>query len=113
MNDNYDVLRKQLTEVFRMKWESEQLPQYVELLDKFTFHMLDASAEICHIAAQISAEDGTSACDLAKSLHRFFLHALPHLMAAGQIYDFVPRLFSEQDGVHSFPAVPDESVEDN
>jgi hypothetical protein len=113
MNDNYEVLRKQMAEVFRMKWEGEELPQYADLLEKFTFHMLDASAEICHMADRIKAGDGTSACDLAKSLHRFFLHALPHLMAAGQIYDFVPRLFAEQDGVHSLPAGSKDSVDDN
>lgn len=113
MNDKYDVLRKLMAEVFRMKWEGEELPQYEELLEKFTFHMLDASAEICHMADRINAGDGTSACDLAKSLHRFFLHALPHLMAAGQIYDFVPHLFAEQDGVHSLPTVSEDSVEDN
>lgn len=112
MNEKNDVLQKQMAEIFRLKWEGEDLPQYTELLEKFTFHMLDASAEICQMAERINAVDRSSTCDLAKSLHRFFLHALPHLIAAGQIYDFVPRLFAEQDGVHSLPPAAKESGDD-
>lgn len=109
MDEMTDVLQRQMAEVFRLKWEGEELPEYSEWLEKFTFHMLDASAEICHMAEQLKAGERTPSCDLAKSLHRFFLHALPHLIAAGQIYDFVPHLFAEQDGVHSLPTDSNES----
>jgi len=104
MNDNNDAFQRLFAEVFRLKWDDEELPQYSELIEKFIFHMLDASAEVCQLAEQLHAIESTSSSDLAKSLHRFFLHAVPHLMAAGQIYDFVPRLFDEQDGVHSLPS---------
>lgn len=113
MNDSIDGLQRKIAEVFRLKWEDEDLPQYAELLQKFTFHMLDASTEVCQLAEQFKACESVPASKLAESLHRFFLHAVPHLTAAGQIYDFVPRLFDEQDGVHSLPELNEDSPDGN
>lgn len=113
MNEKSNVLRKLMEEVFRLKWEGEDLPQYAELLEKFVFHMLDASSDVHHLAEKLKNCDRISSSEFAKSLHDFFLHAVPHLTAAGQIYDFVPRLFAEQDGVHSLPIVAEELERDN
>lgn len=104
MSDEHDALRQLFGEVFRLKWEDEELPQYEDLLEKFTFHMLDASSEVCQLAEQLNANESLAPSDFAKQLHRFFLHVVPHLVAAGQIYDYVPRLFDEQDGVHTLPS---------
>jgi len=111
---NNEALQAKVAEVFREKWEGEHLPQYADLLEKFVFHMCDASSDICALAQLLGEKDGDgSPRILASGLHRFFLHALPHLVAAGQIYDYVPRLFAEQDGVHELPNTSDEScVED-
>lgn len=109
-----ESLRSRMSEVFRLKWEDEQLPQYSELLEKFVFHMCDASGDLRAITGLLENSDDIDSCRiLAKSLHRFFIHAIPHLVAAGQIYDYVPRLFAEQDGVHTLPTETDESCADD
>ena len=96
-------LRQQLAAAFAQKWAGEDQPQYSELHEKFLFHMLDAAEEICRIDEILTNSAAVPPAEFAKYLHRFFLHALPHLVAAGQLYDYVPNIFSEQHGVHSLP----------
>jgi hypothetical protein len=96
-------LREKLVKVIADKWEAEGHPQYEEMLEKFIFHMTDAIEDI-HLVSRI-LQNPTSAdvATFGKLLHRFFLHALPHLVAAGQLYDYVPEIFPEQRGVHFLP----------
>ena len=97
-------LRDVLTELYALHWSKEQLPDFSEHQDKFVFHMVDAAAEIRCLAPLLQASEPPDPKVFAKLLHRFFLHAVPHLVAAGQLYDFVPHLFPEQNGVHSLGA---------
>jgi len=36
------------------------------------------------------------------------VHSVPHLVAAGQIYDEIPNLFDEQKGVHDWASFVDQ-----
>jgi hypothetical protein len=94
-------LNEKLSEVFAAKWQAENHPHYADMLDKFLFHMSDASQDIRQVAGLLQHPDAVDCATFGKLLHRFFLHALPHLVAAGQLYDFVPEMFPEQRGVHS------------
>ena len=101
-------LRDRIKQVFRDKWEGEDLPQYDELLDRFVFHMIDAADDLRGLADSLHGSRATDTNDLERRLHRFFLHALPHLVSAGQLYDYVPEIFPEQRGVHGDPDQHDE-----
>jgi hypothetical protein len=100
MSATSNDLRQRFTQVFQEKWADENHPQYTELLDKFVFHMIDAAAEIRSIADLLENPNASATAGFGKLLHRFFLHAVPHLVAAGQLYDYIPELFAEQRGVH-------------
>jgi hypothetical protein len=97
-------LNEKLGEVFAAKWQAENHPDYPDMLDKFLFHMSDALPDIRQIADLLQHPDAADCTTFGKRLHRFFLHALPHLVAAGQLYDYVPEIFPEQRGVHTLPA---------
>ncbi len=104
-------LNEILGEVFAAKWKAENHPRYADMLDKFLFHMSDASHDVRQIADLLQHPDTADSATFGKWLHRFFLHALPHLVAAGQLYDFVPEIFPEQRGVHTLPS--SNSIEDD
>lgn len=101
-------LNEKLTSVFATKWASEGHVHYAEMIDKFVFHMTDAAADIGRLAKALEEPAQADPEAFGKLLHRFFLHALPHLIAAGQLYDYVPVLFAEQRGVHSLSEARDE-----
>jgi hypothetical protein len=96
-------LRHKLAEVFAAKWLAENHPEYADMLDKFQFHMSDASQDIRQLADLLEHPGSADCTAFGNQLHRFFLHALPHLVAAGQLYDYVPEIFPEQHGVHTLP----------
>jgi hypothetical protein len=98
-----DSLRKKFAEVFAAKWYEENYPQYSDMLDKFVFHMSDAARDVRELADALEIADAIDCGTLGKLLHKFLLHALPQLVSAGQLYDFVPDIFPEQRGVHGFP----------
>jgi len=96
-------LNDKLAETFAAKWQAENHPHYSEMLDKFVFHMSDAAHDVRQLADALQNADVTDRGTMGKLLHQFFLHALPHLVSAGQLYDYVPDIFPEQRGVHEFP----------
>jgi hypothetical protein len=96
-------LNEKLAAVFAAKWQAENRPDYADMLDKFLFHLSDASHDIRQIADLLQHPEAADCATFGKLLHRFFLHALPHLVAAGQLYDYVPEIFPEQHGVHAPP----------
>lgn len=98
-----------LTQIFAAKWEGEHHPQYFELLDKFIFHMMEIVDDVFRMAEVFRSPESVPPTELGNQLHHFFLHALPHLVSAGQLYDFVPEIFPEQRGVHM---LPDEAPDD-
>jgi hypothetical protein len=110
MNSTSNELRERFRQMFHEKWAEENLPQYDELLEKFVFHMMDAADEIHGVADILQGSDAVDAEDFRKRLHRFFLHAVPHLVSAGQLYDYVPNIFPEQHGVHEDPRHDDEAA---
>lgn len=95
------LVREKLADVFAAKWKDENHPRYEEMLGKFVFHVSDAAGDIRRIALDLSRPEDLTTEEFAKRLHDFFLHAMPHLIAAGQLYDFIPELFPEQHGVEN------------
>jgi hypothetical protein len=93
-------LRPLLAEIFASKWSEEELPEFSSLQAAFVFHVADAVEELERLDDLLRSQEKPEREHLANALRRFFLHAVPHLVAAGQLYDFVPNIFPEQQGVH-------------
>jgi hypothetical protein len=89
-----------LAEIFAGKWIQDELPEFSKLQDAFVFHVADVAEELGQLAALLQSQEKPDQELLASVLRRFFLHAVPHPVAAGQLYDFVPNIFPEQQGVH-------------
>ncbi len=106
-NDTYEKLRDRFRAVFDAKWDREDLENFDDLREKFAFHMADIADNLGRLAKSYESENCDTAC-LASQSELFFVHCVPHLMAAGQIYDEVPQLFEEQKGVHDWESFVDE-----
>jgi hypothetical protein len=63
--------------------------------------MADAALEICRLASLLQAPEAIEPVAFREFLRLFFEHAVPHLVAAGQLYADVPEIFAEQRGVHT------------
>jgi len=108
-NDTYEKLRDRFRAVFDAKWNREELVNFDDLREKFAFHMTDIAENLERLAKSYLANDCDTPC-LANHTELFFVHCVPHLMAAGQIYDEIPQLFEEQKGVHDWNSFVDEKV---
>lgn len=96
----YSELRELFGKVFDAQWSREDLDNFDELRDKFVFHMTDAIDDVVSLAELYRTCQSCDEDKAGKLVYAFFLHAVPHLTAAGQIYDCVPETFEEQKGVH-------------
>lgn len=108
-NEKYEKLRERFRAVFDAKWSREELANFDDLREKFAFHMADIADNLGKLTKAYDANDCDTAC-LANQAELFFVHCVPHLMAAGQIYDEIPQLFDEQKGVHNWDSFVDEEV---
>jgi hypothetical protein len=104
MNNMSDALKSKLAEVFASKWALSNPTDYEQMQNKFVFHMTDALEDFYRVVQFLQSAEHAEPVAFGKALHAFFLHTLPHLVAAGQLYDFVPELFPEQRGVHLLPS---------
>jgi hypothetical protein len=108
-NEIYERLRSRFREVFEAKWKRAELANYDDLREKFAFHMADIATNLQRLAKAYESEQCDTAC-LADMAELFFVHSVPHLVAAGQIYDEIPNLFDEQKGVHDWASFVDDEV---
>lgn len=77
------------------------MANFDDLHEKFAFHMADIASNLLKLANAYDSKDCDIQC-LANQTELFFVHCVPHPMAAGQIYDEVYQLFDEQKGVHDW-----------
>lgn len=108
-NETYEKLRNRFRAVFDAKWDPTELDNYDDLREKFAFHMADIASNLQRLASAYDSPDCDTKC-LANQTELFFVHCVPHLMAAGQIYDEIPQLFEEQKGVHDWDSFVDEEL---
>lgn len=106
-NEIYEQLRTRFRAVFEAKWSRAELANYDDLKEKFAFHMADIATNLQRLAKAYESEHCDTTC-LADLSELFFVHSVPHLVAAGQIYDEIPILFDEQKGVHDWASFVDE-----
>ncbi len=109
-NESYETLRDRFRRVFEAKWERDELANYDELREKFAFHMADAAGNLMALAGALQAPDACNTKCLSERTEMFFYDCVPHLMAAAQIYDEIPQLFEEQQGVHDWTSFVDDEV---
>lgn len=109
-NEEYEALRERFRQVFAAKWDRSELNNYDDLREKFAFHMADIARNLTALA---HAYGSPTSCDiqcLSERTESFFYDCVPHLMAAAQIYDEIPNLFEEQQGVHDWDSFVDDEV---
>ena len=102
MNMDYEVIRDRFRKVFAAKWDRSELDNYDELCEKFAFHMADVCGNFASLAEFYQNPISCDAECLAEKVELFYYDCMPHLMAAANIYDDIPRIFEEQDGVHDW-----------
>jgi hypothetical protein len=100
MKNGSDWLHPLLAQMYAAQWEDENLPDFDGLQEKFVFHVADAAEDVRRLGELLNSAAEPNAEDFTNVLGRFFLHAVPHLVAAGQLFDYVPEIFPEQKGVH-------------
>jgi hypothetical protein len=62
--------------------------------------MAQVPRQLERLSHLLRSQEKPSQDELTRVLYLFFLDAVPHLVAAGQLYDFIPVTFAEQHGVH-------------
>lgn len=103
--------RSMLETIFDSAWSAEELPNHAELREKFVFHLQDALPDLVKFAGLVESEEEPPVDVLEQALYDLFLHTVPHLVAAGQIYDVIPQTFPEQQGIdHSEAPEPSPST---
>lgn len=108
-NETYEKLRDRFRAVFDSKWDRTELDNFDDLREKFAFHMADIATNLQRLANAYESKDCDTPC-LVNQTELFFVHCVPHLMAAGQIYDEIPQVFEEQKGVHDWDSFADEEL---
>lgn len=109
-NEQYEELRERFRRVFAAKWDRSELEDYDNLREKFAFHMADVARNLSALA---EAYGSAAKCDiqcLSERTELFFYDCMPHLTAAAQIYDEIPKLFEEQKGVHDWSSFVDDEA---
>jgi hypothetical protein len=106
--DDYETLLNRFRNVFEGKWNRADLENFDELREKFAFHMADVATNFLAIASVYEQPNAIDAKSLSDRTELFFNDCVPHLMAAAQIYDEIPMVFAEQQGVHDWASFVDE-----
>lgn len=107
---NFEEIRNCFRNVFEDKWKPDELDHYEEMREKFAFHMADIFQSVTSLADLYRQEEPFDLARWEKALVLFFNHAMPHLVAAANIYDEIPSIFEEQKGVHAWKEFQDGEV---
>jgi hypothetical protein len=106
----YERLRERFRRVFDSNWERGELSNFDELREKFAFHMADAATNLAGFAEAYRESANCDDACLQERMELFFVDCLPHLIAAAQIYDEIPQIFPEQQGVHDWSGLREDEV---
>lgn len=106
----YEHLRDQFRRVFEAKWDRSELADYDDLRERFAFHMADVATNLTALAQAYRNPNSCGTKCLSERTELFFNDCVPHLMAAAQIYDEIPQVFEEQNGVHDWDSFVDDEV---
>jgi hypothetical protein len=98
--DEYRQLLNRFGALFDAWWDRTELAAFDDLREKFAFHMADVAKDLCDLSD--AYRQGADIDSLRKRTEMFFYHCMPHLMAAANIYDYIPKIFDEQQGVHKW-----------
>ena len=64
------------------------------------------------LAKIYESDSAPNVAKVADDVELFFNDALPHLMAAANIFGDIPQIFEEQNGVHDWKSFVDDDVDD-
>ena len=107
----YD-LRELFRHVFESAWQPEDLAEFDELREKFAFHMAEICGSLPALAKIYASEPGLDVAKVSHDVDFFFNDAMPHLIAAAQIFGDIPQIFEEQNGVHDWDSFVDDGQDD-
>lgn len=90
---------EKLAAVFDAKWKSYGLVNHNDLRDRFVFHISQIYNGVGYLDEIMSDSEKLTTEEISDKLNIICMDTIPHLLAAGQIYDFVPDTFEEQKRV--------------
>ena len=99
-------------QVFESRWQPDEVDDWEELREKFAFHMADVYRNVMDLSKVYESEQVPSVEQVTDNVELFFNHALPHLIAAAQIFGDIPQIFEEQNGVHDWDSFVDDGQDD-
>ena len=96
-------------QVFESQWQPDELEEFEELREKFAFHMSEACGTLTALAKIYASDSAPNLDKVTADVELFFNDALPHLIAAANIFGDIPQIFEEQNGVHDWKSFVDEA----
>jgi hypothetical protein len=90
--NSQDGLIERLLDFF---WQMASVKKYNNFesdKDDFVFHMTDWASDLENMARLYSAPNRFSQEEAAQILQSFLYHAVPHIVAAAEIYDDAPEI---------------------
>lgn len=87
-------LEKHLLSFFKEMANTKDKCNYDDDRESFVFHMTDWFDDLQAICKLYSSPNQVSAGESKEALRALFFHALPHLLAAAEIYDDAPEIYA-------------------
>lgn len=107
----FNQLRDLFRQVFESQWQPDELEEFEELRERFAFHMSDVYRNLIDLAKIYETDSVPGVAQVTDEVELFFNHALPHLIAAANIFGDIPQIFEEQNGVHDWKSFVDDDAE--
>ena len=87
-------LEKHLLSFFKEMADTKDKCNYDDDRDSFVFHMTDCINDLKAICNLYNNPSQITTNESKEYLRALFFHALPHLLAAAEIYDDAPEIYS-------------------
>ena len=107
----FEEMQNLFRRMFESHWRPNDLEEFDELREKFAFHMAEACDTLSAVAKIYASDSPPAVEQVTDDVELFFNDALPHLMAAANIFGDIPRVFEEQNGVHDWNSFVDQDDE--
>ena len=108
----FEEMQNLFRRMFESHWRPNDLEEFDELREKFAFHMAEACDTLSAVAKIYASDSSPAVEQVTDDVELFFNDALPHLMAAANIFGDIPQIFEEQNGVHDWKSFVDEVDDD-
>lgn len=94
MSTGKSTLEQHLLEFFKQMAETKKKNNYDSENESFVFHMTDWKDDLKALHSLYETPSEFSREEAHEILQSFLFHSLPHVLAAAQIYDDAPEIYS-------------------